>query len=170
MELSAPSCRRIFPKVDFTPEKLFTPQFPFPYPQLSAIRAVLGSPPEAVCNHWRSLPKRNYVRTGWQDCPSVLDARMDVEFPPGAEDLKDLVRSMLQYDPEQRISLHECLHGFSLPRINDQENRLSRTPECPSMDFLSQSRRGLPTLVTGTAATHVSPPPIPVRELSAALR
>jgi serine/threonine protein kinase len=132
--------------------------FHFPYAQLSAIKAILGSPPEAMRKEWLSLPKQSYVYAGEENCPSILNARMDIEFPPGTEDLKELVRNMLHYDPEKRISLQQCLHSLTLPRIRDQEIRLLRRPECPSMDFLSERRRELPAIVTGAAPMRVSVP------------
>jgi hypothetical protein len=86
---------------------------------------------------------------------------MDLEFPPGTEDLKEMIRNMLDYDPEKRITLQQCLRGLSLPRIDNQEGRLSIVPECPSMDFSSESRRELPTVVVEPA--RMLPPPLPIR-------
>jgi serine/threonine protein kinase len=145
-------------------QNLFTPKFRFPYSQLSAIKTVLGSPPETVRKEWLSLPLRMYAPKRAEDRPSILNERMDIEFPPGTEDLKEMIRNMIDYDPEKRITLQQCLRGLSLPPIHNQEGRLSIVPECPSMDFLSESRRELPTVVIEPARMLVPPLPIRVRE------
>jgi hypothetical protein len=75
-----------------------------------------------------------------------------------------MIRNMLDYD-RKKGSLQQWLRILSLPRIHYQEERLSKVSECHSMDFLSEPRRELPTVVIEPARMLVPPLPIRVREI-----
>jgi hypothetical protein len=84
-----------------TREKLFTAPIHFPFTRLSAIQAILGRPSESVVEHWRTLPKRDYLPPRIEHEPSILEDKMNRDFPPGMEDLKTMIQNVLEYDPAQ---------------------------------------------------------------------
>jgi hypothetical protein len=113
---------------------LFTPKFRFPYDRVSAIKTVLGSPLEAVRKEWLSLRQRIYVTKG-EDCPSTLDDRMAIECPPSTEDLHELVRNMLQYDPGKECHCNNAFNNCRCRRSIIKRSDYREEPNVPLLSF-----------------------------------
>jgi hypothetical protein len=146
----------------------------FPFTQLSAIRAILGTPSECVVEQWPTLPKRDYLPSQIQPDPSILEDKLNRNFPLPM-DLKIMVQNMFEYDPPKRWKLHDCARHLFFIGITEHISTPVSVPECPSMDiFMNRSRerqqattRAIPLAILaplvniGVAPQPISPERLP---------
>jgi serine/threonine protein kinase len=92
-----------------TGRKLFSPRLKHALAQMSAIQAVLGSPPEPVMKEWLKRPNRQCMLSGVPESPSILVDELNAGFPPGTERPSGLIRHMLEYDLKERWTPEDCL-------------------------------------------------------------
>jgi hypothetical protein len=96
---------------------------------LNNIHRVLGSPGEEVRHRWLGLAEKTLVPRPGENRLNILDEKMDGRFPPGAGDLKLLIKQMLNYDIGQRLKLKQCIKISVFKDVN----RPIAIAECPSM-------------------------------------
>jgi hypothetical protein len=82
---------------------------------MSAIQAVLGSPPEPVVKEWLKLSNRQSMLSGVPESSSILVDKLDADFPPGTERLNGSIRHLLEYHLEERRTPEDCLQMLSHP-------------------------------------------------------
>jgi hypothetical protein len=108
---------------------LFSSRWADVFSALNGIQSVLGSPGEEVRHRWLGLAEKTWIPPPGENRPNILDETMDGCFPPGAGNLKLLIKQMLNYDIGQRLKLKQCIKSSVFKDVN----RPIAIAEWPSM-------------------------------------
>jgi serine/threonine protein kinase len=102
--------------------------------QMRRIQDVFGSPNQIVINQWDKLSKGNYNFNTTVE--RRFDAIVEETFPYGTEELKPIVKGMLELSQRQRINPVAWFATLSVSSdlIHDNIPEMP-VPECPSLAF-----------------------------------
>jgi hypothetical protein len=113
-----------------------------------------------IC-HWllADTPKTRLCPVATGAWSLHLEDKLNLDFPPGMDNLKIMIFNMIQYDPAQRWTLNACpAHLFCIGIAEHGNTPLSLT-ECPSMDVLMERSRRFRQTTTRAMPRPILAPP-----------
>jgi hypothetical protein len=115
-------------------------------------------PSESIIAYWQTFPKRDYVPLRQALDPSVLEDKLNLDIPPGMNDLKIMIFNMIQYDPSQRWTLNAYAAHLFCIGIAEHGNAHLWVTECPSTDVLMERSRRSRQTTTRAMSLPIIPP------------